>query len=849
MDREEKSGARPGQGDGAPETGESPRPKSIVLFSDGTGNSSGKLFKTNVWRMYEAVDLGPPEPKQPTQIAFYDDGVGTSGFKPLAILGGVFGVGLKRNVLDIYRYACRNYRPAPGQQPGQENVDGGDRIFGFGFSRGAFTMRIAIAMIARVGLAVTEDEAELDRRAAQAWRTFRLRYRPRSRWAPSNLWRRWIVGESKADSAARRALHEERSRNLHPIIQFVGVWDTVSAYGGPVSELTEAVDNWLVRLSMPNYELADSVRRARHALAIDDERDAFHPLLWDEIYEEEEAIPAARRGEKPRWIDSNRLEQVWFTGMHADVGGGYPDESLSYVSFLWMMEEAEKVGLRLSPVMIERFQALANSAGPIHDSRSGVGSYYRYQPRKVAVWMEPLDQPLVVRRHPDRKCGLIRVAKVHESVAARIASGTDRYAPLPLPAALEVVPPQRMGENVAQGGSGAGGAPVIKGPPRPIISEELRKRFRDPQRGADRVEAMAIVWTRVRYRRLLYFISLLLTLALATMPIWDDWLGTPPVLASGHGLVGRTIGLLGLFLPGFLAAIVDSWADHPFFVVALGTGLFLSNRAASRTERKLRDQARHIWNFTLDLPTPQYSPVEAQEPVQAAAADDRPEFPPPTRWQRLRRLVRWRLVPAAIAILVSMFFLWILLAVATRISLAFMERGTALCAAPPEPSASASATWARFHFDTRRPCHPSGLAVVKGRRYLVEMDVGRDWKDGGLPTDPRGLAAADLGLAGYVAVPLRRAVGARYLQPVAHIGGGSAGPAIQPLDLEQRGTPPGLWRGEFVADRTGHLSLFANEAMLPFGDRTIFYTHQRYGNRGDARVTIVEAGSADGAED
>src|SRR5687767_15926426 len=93
-----------------PTTPEASKPKSIVLFSDGTGNSSAKLFKTNVWRLYEAVDLGPPAEGKRHQISYYDDGVGTSAFKPLALLGGAFGWGLKRNVLDIYRFACRNYR-------------------------------------------------------------------------------------------------------------------------------------------------------------------------------------------------------------------------------------------------------------------------------------------------------------------------------------------------------------------------------------------------------------------------------------------------------------------------------------------------------------------------------------------------------------------------------------------------------------------------------------------------------------------------------------------------------------------------------------------------------------------
>jgi hypothetical protein len=82
--------------------------KNIILLSDGTGNSSSKLFKTNVFRMYQALDLTDPA----RQAAYYDDGVGTSSFKPLAILGGVFGIGLKRNVLDIYSFCCRNYRSA-----------------------------------------------------------------------------------------------------------------------------------------------------------------------------------------------------------------------------------------------------------------------------------------------------------------------------------------------------------------------------------------------------------------------------------------------------------------------------------------------------------------------------------------------------------------------------------------------------------------------------------------------------------------------------------------------------------------------------------------------------------------
>ena len=78
--------------------------KKIVLFSDGTGNSSAKAQTTNVWRLFQALDQ-----TKASQIAKYDDGVGTSSNKYLASIGGAFGWGLKRNVLDLYKFVCRNY--------------------------------------------------------------------------------------------------------------------------------------------------------------------------------------------------------------------------------------------------------------------------------------------------------------------------------------------------------------------------------------------------------------------------------------------------------------------------------------------------------------------------------------------------------------------------------------------------------------------------------------------------------------------------------------------------------------------------------------------------------------------
>src|SRR4029453_14620343 len=76
----------------------------IIILSDGTGNAASRVWRTNVWRIFQSLDL-----RANTQAAKYDDGVGTSSFMPLAILGGVFGYGLKRNILDAYKFICRNY--------------------------------------------------------------------------------------------------------------------------------------------------------------------------------------------------------------------------------------------------------------------------------------------------------------------------------------------------------------------------------------------------------------------------------------------------------------------------------------------------------------------------------------------------------------------------------------------------------------------------------------------------------------------------------------------------------------------------------------------------------------------
>ena len=272
-------------------------PKNIVLLSDGTGNSSAQLLKTNVWRVYEALDLDDPN----EQVACYDDGVGTSSFKPLALLGGAFGVGLKKNVLRLYRFLCEHY-------------DEGDRIYAFGFSRGAFTIRVLIGLVAHQGIIrtrptspVVEAYPDGDPRAAAAAahsqvvtavrgepQVFGKELARLTRWAYREF-RREAFAQTGALVTIARSVRDvmlrlrERGARYDPArnhqvekIEFLGLWDTVDAYGLPADELTEGVNKWIWPLSAQDLQLSPKVKKACHVIAIDDERNTFHPVLWDE---------------------------------------------------------------------------------------------------------------------------------------------------------------------------------------------------------------------------------------------------------------------------------------------------------------------------------------------------------------------------------------------------------------------------------------------------------------------------------------------------------------------------------------------------------------------------------------
>ena len=269
--------------------------KTIVLFSDGTGNSSASPFKTNVFRLYAALDMTPDK----GQIAYYDDGVGSSQHRWLAAIAGAFGFGLKRNVLDLYKFLTRHYRDAMETLDLTPSETSGGKLYPpkiacFGFSRGAFTIRVLIGLVASEGLPVRADsEAELNRLAERAYQQFRAR-KFHTVLKLENIWRSFR-DKVLVPFLDRNEDPYDRDKNCKvDAIDFLGLWDTVGAYGMPVEELRVFIDKFIFPLTFSSYDLLPIVHVTRHALSIDDERDAFTPIPFDDADARHEADAYAR---------------------------------------------------------------------------------------------------------------------------------------------------------------------------------------------------------------------------------------------------------------------------------------------------------------------------------------------------------------------------------------------------------------------------------------------------------------------------------------------------------------------------------------------------------------------------
>lgn len=498
--------------------------KNIVLLSDGTGNSAAKLFKTNVWRLYQALDLTD----ETRQVAYYDDGVGTSSFKPLALLGGAFGYGLKRNVLDLYGFLCRNYRD-------------GDRVYCFGFSRGAFTIRVLMGFVTNQGLVVANGEEALAEKAARAFAEYRSRYRS------------LVTNIARMTRRTRPDTERVRTR-----IAFAGLWDTVAAYGLPGPGLTHAL-SYVLPLSVPDRNPCPIMDRACHALALDDERATFHPVLWNE----------AGLSANAAHTDGETITQIWFAGAHSDVGGGYAEDALSYGSLDWIMGEAAKRGLRFDQGAWDRMRATMNVNGMLHEPRAGTGAAYRYLPRDL--------QRLCYDTKDPRDEVVVRRPKIHESVFRRIANTDEGYAPIVLPEHYALVDVSGRIHDL----------PVSRSAPMaPCVLETTAE-------AKERTDEQKKLRRLVNLRRTLYWASMALLASLVAFPLYrlktacDAWALCWPEKATG--------AVLGTVLPDFLGRWSASYAAHwPLFVVHVLV-LWLVLRRSALYKTRIKDRMRRIW--------------------------------------------------------------------------------------------------------------------------------------------------------------------------------------------------------------------------------------------------------------
>jgi uncharacterized protein (DUF2235 family) len=719
-----------------PET-HAPAPRNIVLLSDGTGNSAAKLMKTNVWRMYEAVDLTAPD-----QLALYSNGVGTSSFKPLAVLGGGIGLGLKRNVLDLYKFACRNYVPA---SPGRE----ADRLYAFGFSRGAFTIRVLASLIADQGLVTGVRGRELERQARWAYRAYRRKFNTTGGLVgPLRALRDWLWGGWER---LRGLPAYDPSTNIRPEVRFLGLWDTVDAYGLPIDEMTRGWDQWVWPLSMSEPAAPDNVRKVCHAIAIDDERHTFHPLLLDE-----------RQQPEATHTDEERVTQVWFAGVHSNVGGGYPDDSLAHVSLRWMASEAQKQGLRLHPYRLSEWASRADPHGPIYDPRRGFGAYYRYNPRRIAT----------LTRTPE---ATVARPKIHDSVFRRVLGGRDDYAPVVLPPRYAVV--TDSGELVEQDNP-----------------------YEHPTQAASRAAEQERVWNDIWKRRVVYFAMVLLTSALVLPPL----IFTPEqgqLLGQRSRALSALVKALGSFLPGFLQPWVTYYQERPA-QLAIGAVLLTALLLTSAgLQRAIGDRMRGLWDATILAPpravTPAALPTDLVYRLRTHPA-----------YLAVVNTFAHTIFPFVFGLGALLVLVLVILGTANRAAFAVASASGQVCRATAERTPVSPGVWLVNDFDNRAVCFPTGIVVRAGERYRVTIDLsGTEWNDGGryAVDTPAGFSTGRNPLVFGLALPFRRVLTAQWFVPLARIGETTA--EYHPIDATAV---------EFTSRQPGQLFLFVNDAIAPW---------------------------------
>ena len=344
----------------------------LVVCFDGTWNSQEledgqSADATNVAKVKAAIAAHDGNGNE--QVVKYIKGVGTAGGLLLRGSGGAIGTGLNRDIRQGYRWLC-------------DNFEAGDEVFIFGFSRGAYAARSLAGMVGKCGLLDFKDKGFFARiRAGRVRRAFSI-YR-----------------DSDNEGADWR---EANDTNFPVNIGFLGVWDTVGSLGIPDFLVLNVLDRD-ERYSFHDTALGENVTVARHALAIDERRESFLPTLWTNT-------------------DGRDIKQIWFAGVHGDVGGSYNDAGLGDITLKWMMTEAQATGLSFKPGLTPVGD---NPAAERNESLTRGWKLLPTRPRAVPDLEDATDihESVVLRRENDATYWPTRRLAVGDTVEVDVEAG------------------------------------------------------------------------------------------------------------------------------------------------------------------------------------------------------------------------------------------------------------------------------------------------------------------------------------------------------------------------------------------------------------------------------------------
>jgi uncharacterized protein (DUF2235 family)/phage tail protein X len=383
--------------------------KRLVFCFDGTWNRLNAPNPTNVVIVAQSVI---PTTGTGPQIIHYDSGVGTGAEDRWR--GGLFGEGLIDKLEDAYTFLAFNYEP-------------GDELFVFGFSRGAFTARAFVGFVRNLGIIQRKHAA----RIAEAVKLYKERKAGSGPDGEELLRFRWkyspeiCVDVEEDEWRARNCPGYSTGDGLNVRIQYLGVWDTVGAMGVP-SDLLFA--KWVNKGEQYfDTDLTQMVVSGRHAVAIDERRTTFTPTLWPNVRALNESL-----GFDPAASDAP-YQQRWFPGDHGSIGGGGDVRGLSDDALVWVLDGAERMGLKMDPdqtsplfaVRPDHFAALKNMT----NSKPTVGS---------------LVEGVVLRKAP-RSGGPTALEEVSASALVRWRAGEEQlpegapYRPKPLDGVRAVI--------------------------------------------------------------------------------------------------------------------------------------------------------------------------------------------------------------------------------------------------------------------------------------------------------------------------------------------------------------------------------------------------------------------------